>query len=79
MSTPNFTGKTAGETRKHIYVKPFGYPIRLCNWNIPEHDFVDVGNTPMCSHCQSVKSGERHSFMKVDLATKPKDDKRGNR
>ncbi|KKM90941.1 hypothetical protein LCGC14_1233610 [marine sediment metagenome] len=66
--TENFVGRTAGETRKHIYVEPFGYPLRVCNWNIPAHDFIEVGTAPMCTFCQAVKDGVRSSYMKVDLA-----------
>jgi len=54
-----YVARTKGETTKHIYVEPYGYPIRLCNWVMPENEFVSIGEVPMCKYCQAIKDGKR--------------------
>ena len=51
--------RTKGETRAHIYDYTSGYPIRVCNWTMPENDFIATGDVPMCKHCQAYQDGRR--------------------
>ena len=66
-----FIGRTKGETRTHIYDNSKGYPIRVCCWAIPENDFIENGDAPLCKHCQAYKEGRR----KVCFAPRVRGDK----
>jgi hypothetical protein len=59
--------RTKGETRKHLYDYSMGYPIRVCNWTIPENDFTEDGDVPFCKYCQSYLDNKR----RVCFAPKP--------
>jgi len=62
---PSFMGNTRGDSRCHIYSQPFGYPIRACDWCIPETDFVDTAK-PFCKRCQLIKEGKVQTLLPVD-------------
>ncbi len=54
-----FIGRTKGETRTHIYDTSLSYPIRACNWTMPENDFIENGDAPLCKYCQAYQEGKR--------------------
>jgi hypothetical protein len=63
--------RTGGETRTHLYAFPYGYPIRVCNWSIPEHKFIKNGDAPFCKHCQSYQAGKRQvAFAPIPVKDK---------
>jgi len=54
-----YWARTNGETRIHLYDDSMGYPIRVCNWTMPENDFIESGDVPFCKYCQDYKDGKR--------------------
>jgi len=59
-------GRTKGETRKHLYDYSLGYPVRVCNWIMPDYDFVEVGEAPPCKYCLAYQSGKRRVCFAPD-------------
>lgn len=68
-SLKEFIAKTKGDKKRHIYVnRP--YPIRLCDWCVPESDFENMGDVPMCKRCQAIKDGMRRPFLVYRMGSK---------
>lgn len=54
-----YIARTKGETRTHLYDDSMGYPIRVCNWSMPEYDFIENGDVPYCKLCEAYQKGKR--------------------
>jgi len=63
-----YKARTQGETRTHIYDNSMGYPIRVCNWSMPEKDFIENGDAPLCKYCQAYRDGTRKICGSPDIA-----------
>jgi len=55
--------RTEGETRVHLYDDSLGYPIRVCNWAMPEKEFTENGDAPLCKYCQDYQEGKRRVYF----------------
>jgi len=52
-------GQTKSDTRRHYYVTPWGYPIRLCTWTMAEEELESETYKPMCKTCKGIINGKR--------------------
>ena len=46
-----FNGRLKRGKRVHQFEQPFGYPICLCSWQIPEKDIERVSEPVDCKNC----------------------------
>jgi len=54
-----FTAKTLRGDKVHVWQQPFGYPINICNWEMPSTDIdTTTINAPItCSTCIKIVKG----------------------
>ena len=52
MDKGNHFMKFNGDRKSHLYCFPFGYPIRYCNWTIPNADFDRKEDEASCVWCR---------------------------
>jgi len=67
--------RTKGETRTHLYDYSLGYPIRVCNWSMPEYDFIDNDNAPLCKNCLAYQQGKSKICFAPKLHSQTHSDK----
>lgn len=69
--------RTKGEPRIHLYDTSLGYPIRVCNWTMPDYEFIENGDAPFCKYCQAYKEGKRKVCFAPTNTKEEEDDTAG--
>lgn len=60
-----------GDSVQHLYLYPYGYPIRLCNWTYPRGEIIESKTNTKCKHCQLELDGKRQTCFapkEIELA-----------
>ncbi len=50
---PDITGRTKCDKKIHLFVRPYGYPIRACIWAIPDYELIDTRQPITCENCKN--------------------------